>query len=168
MNPEPQTIEDVAPVLVRACKYDGRLHRQWPARLLRHEEPLIVVAGVFSQAVHHPQLGLIARGTMSTEYFWTDRWYNVFRFAAPDGQLCSFYCNINLPPRFDGRTLTFVDLDIDVLVAPDFSYRILDEDEFAAHARRYQYPPAVRRGTRRALAQLLALITARSFPFTQT
>ena len=152
---------------VRICarKFDGRLHREWQARLLSRENSLISVEGVFEEEIRHPQLGIIAPGTFSTEYYWTDRWYSVFRFREPTGELRNYYCNINLPAKFDGSVLTFVDLDIDVLVAPDFSRRILDEDEFAANAALYHYPADVRETVPRALAELNAIIERRDFPF---
>lgn len=77
----------------------------------------------------------------------------------------SFYCNVNQPPSFDGRVLSYVDLDIDVLVAPDLTYQILDEDDFEENSRRYPYPAEVQLNARRALAELVDLIESRSFPF---
>ncbi|HZH89968.1 MAG TPA: DUF402 domain-containing protein [Pyrinomonadaceae bacterium] len=152
-------------VRVRALKFDGKMHREWRARLVSQENSLICVEGVFEEEIRHPQLGIIAPGTLSAEYYWTDRWYSVFRFREPSGELRNYYCNINLPAEFDGSVLTFVDLDIDVLVAPDFSRRILDEDEFAANAARYQYPALVRDTVPRALADLIRVIERRDFPF---
>ena len=154
-----------AHVSVQARKFDGRLHRQWPAQLVEQAGPLVVLDAVFAAEIQHPLLGLIARGTRSTEYYWTDRWYSVFRFRAPDGRLLNYYCNINQPAHFDGAVLSFVDLDIDVLVAPDLSYRVLDEDEFARHATQFNYSPALRAQVHRALKELLALIERREFPF---
>jgi len=152
-------------ITVQARKFDGRLHREWQARLVSQDDSLIVVEGVFEDEIRHPQLGLIAPGTLSTEYYWTSRCYSVFRFRAPGGELRNYYCNINLPAEFDGSVLTFVDLDIDVLVAPDFSLRILDEDEFAVNAARYDYPAAVRAAVPHALAELLSIIERRDYPF---
>ena len=76
-----------------------------------------------------------------------------------------FYCNINMPPRFDGYTLTYVDLDIDVLVEPDLSYRILDLEDFEDNARHYNYPPNVNREAQRAVDELIGMIQTRAFPF---
>jgi protein associated with RNAse G/E len=154
-----------ARILVRSFKYDGRLHREWPAHLTEHAGSLIVLDGVFAEEVHHPLLGHIRAGTHSAEYFWTDRWYSVFRFSEPAGSLRNYYCNINQPVRLNKGILSFVDLDIDVLVAPDFTHTVLDEDEFAAHAARYAYPDALRANVQHALAELLQLIAARAFPF---
>ena len=77
----------------------------------------------------------------------------------------SFYCNVNQPPSFDGRVLSYVDLDIDVLVAPDLTYRILDEDDFEQNSRLYPYPAEVQLNARGALAELVDLIESKSFPF---
>ena len=155
-------------VIVRARKFDGRLHREWQARLVAQTNSLVIVEGVFESEILHPQLGRIAPGTQSTEYYWTDRHYSVFRFREPSGALRNYYCNINLPAEFDGRVLTFIDLDIDVLVAPDFSQRILDEDEFAVNAARYRYPADVRAAVPRALAELTVLIERRHYPFDES
>lgn len=152
-------------IIVRARKYDGREHRSWRARLVSRDARLLWLNATFDEEINHPLLGKIERGTLSVEYYWLDRWYNVFRFHEPSGELRNFYCNINAPPTFDGRVLEFTDLDIDILVAPDLSYRILDEDEFAANAVQFNYPAEVRRKARAALDELIELIETRRFPF---
>ena len=146
-------------------KYDGREHRRWPARIAKTVGPLIVLDAVFDEEIEHDLLGKVSSGTISTEYYWLDRWYNVFRFSNSDRVLQKFYCNINVPPQFDGRVLSYVDLDIDVLVEPDLTYRILDEDDFEQNAQRYGYPEEVQENARRALAEVIGLIESKSFPF---
>ena len=80
---------------------------------------------------------------MSYEFYWLDRWYNVFRFHEPDGQLRNYYCNISLPPRFESSLLEYVDLDIDLLVWPDGNVEVLDREEFQANVARFNYPAEV-------------------------
>lgn len=152
-------------IVVRSLKYDGREHRRWRASLVAREGALIVLSGVFEAEVAHALLGPIRAGTLSTEYFWTDRHYSVFRFTEPGGAHRNFYCNVNTPPTLEGGTLSFVDLDVDVLVAPDFTYQVLDEDEFELHSARYDYPEALRARVRESVAELIALIERRRFPF---
>jgi hypothetical protein len=154
-----------ANITVHACKYDGRVHRRWSARLRERSENLIVLDAEFDAEIRHPLLGTIEVGTKSIEYYWTNRWYNVFRFSTPDGRLRNYYCNINTPAELRENLLVFTDLDIDVLVQPDFSVSVLDEDEFARHAVEFNYPEDVQRQAHNALAELLALIAARRFPF---
>lgn len=150
---------------VQVLKYDGTEHRRWQAYLIERDGPLLVLDAVFDQEIEHDLLGTIASGTISTEYYWLDRWYNVFRFSDRGGALKSFYCNVNMPPSFDGPVLSYVDLDIDVLVKPDFSYQVLDLEDFDENARAYGYPSDVRENAHAALAELVRLIETRSFPF---
>ena len=153
-------------ITVRSFKHGGRPHRSWRARLETREGSLIVLDAFFAEEVRHPTLGTIEAGTPSKEYFWTDRWYSVFRFGAPDGGgLLNFYCNVNTPARLEAGALYFTDLDIDVLVRPDLSYSILDEDEFEIHAELYSYPPEYRERAREALEEIASLVENRKFPF---
>ncbi len=155
-------------IVVRACKYDGALHRTWGAELIRQQGSLVVLDAKFPAEIVHELLGTIASGTHSLEYYWLDRWYNVFRFAQPDGKLRNYYCNVNVPARFDGETLSYVDLDLDILVDPNFSYSILDVEDFERNARLYGYTEEVKTNARQALAELVDLIESRAFPFSDS
>jgi protein associated with RNAse G/E len=158
---------DAGGIVVQVRKYDGTEHRRWPAVVVEQTGPLLILNAVFDKVIEHDLLGTIAAGTISTEYYWLDRWYNVFRFGARDGKFQNFYCNVCVPPSFDGRVLSYVDLDIDVLVKPDFTYQVLDREDFADNALRYGYPVDVQENAHGALAELIGLIESRSFPFDQ-
>lgn len=119
----------------------------------------------FAEDVDHDLLGHISKGTSSTEYYWLDCWYNIFRFGDDAGALRNFYCNVIVPPAFDGRILSYVDLDIDVLVAADLSYKILDVEDFENNARHFAYPEDVKASAFRAVDELISLIEARAYPF---
>ncbi|MDQ2937041.1 MAG: DUF402 domain-containing protein [Acidobacteriota bacterium] len=150
---------------VRASKYDGRLHRTWRAELIHRKGSLVILDGEFDVDIEHALLGTIAAGTSSLEYYWLDRWYSVFRFGLEGGKLRSYYCNVNVPPKFDGQVLSYIDLDIDILVQPDSTYQILDMDEFEKNSALYNYSPEVRENSRRAVAELVQLIETKQFPF---
>jgi uncharacterized protein len=152
-------------IVVSACKFDGKEHRRWSARIASLDRDLLTLDAKFEQEIQHHLLGSIERGTISIEYYWLNRWYNIFRFLHPDGEFRNFYCNVNTPPVFDGRVLSYIDLDIDILVAPDSSYLILDEEEFALNATKYKYPPKLQDRAYRALEELVTLIENRDFPF---
>jgi protein associated with RNAse G/E len=154
-------------ITVRAHKYDGSEHRSWQAEVLRQEGSLIVLDAVFTEEVQHELLGTIERGTLSLEYYWLDRWYNIFRFQQPSGELRSYYCNVNIPPAFDGEVLSYVDLDIDILVNSDLSYSVIDQDEFEQNATAYGYSQEVRNQARLAVQELTHLIETRDFPFSE-
>ncbi|MEO8650029.1 MAG: DUF402 domain-containing protein [Acidobacteriota bacterium] len=152
-------------ITVNSRKIDGIIARHWDCRLLRVCGALIEAQGVFENEVDHAELGIIRRGTISHEYFWTDRWYNVFRFDEPDGTPRGFYCNICKPAEFDGRVLDYVDLDIDILVEPDLTYRIIDVEEYSVNANLMAYSDKLQTHVAAGLAACESHIKKGGFPF---
>lgn len=133
--------------------------------MVEQEDSLIVFVGEFEKEVRHSHLGVIRRGTISYEYYWLDRWFNVFRFHEPGGNLRNFYCNLNMPPKFQDGILDYIDLDIDILVWQNFEVEILDLDEFEENAEKFGYSDDLKEKVHATLDELLAMISLRQFPF---
>jgi protein associated with RNAse G/E len=150
---------------INSRKFDGSIHKTWKANLIERNESLLIFVGEFEKEIKHIHLGVIGRGTISYEFYWLGGWFNVFRFHERDGSLRNFYCNINLPPKFENNILDYVDLDIDVLVWKDFSIEILDTDEFAENSKKYDYSLEIKNKTNQSLKKILELIENRAFPF---
>lgn len=151
-------------ITVNSRKYDGTIRRTWQCQILETHDSLLRLVGEFDGEIQHPDLGQIKKGTVSYEYYWLDRWYNIFQFREPTGELRNYYCNINMLPTFEKDTLDYVDLDIDVLVRPDLSYVVLDRDEFERSAKVFGYPAWLRARVEKALVDLIELIEARQVP----
>ncbi|MBA3769954.1 MAG: DUF402 domain-containing protein [Blastocatellia bacterium] len=152
-------------VTVEALNFDLSLRKSWPARLLKSRGGRIELLGEFDRDINHPELGIIRRGTRSREFFFTDRWYNIFEFTEALGEPLIFYCNIAMPPTFEDSILRYVDLDIDVSVAPDGTAKVLDLDEFYENAERFSYSEELKHRAEVALQELLELIERRSEVF---
>ena len=152
-------------ITVCVLKHDGAEYRRWSASLARHEGDMIVLDAEFDVDVSHEILGEIKQRTRTVEYYWLNRWYNVFRFLKDDGSTRLWYCNINTPPEFKDRVLTYIDLDIDIVVQADFSFQVLDMDEFETNARRYGYSDEEKRQAQKAVDELISMIETRQFPF---
>ena len=152
-------------ITINSRKFDGKIHRSWKCKLVERKDSLLVFVGEFVEEVSHPKLGLIRRGTVSYEYYWLDRWFNVFRFHEPEGDLRNFYCNINLPPKFQDGVLDYIDLDIDVLVWTDFSFEILDLKEFEENAEVFNYTDELKLKVQETQHELLTMLKKRDFPF---
>jgi uncharacterized protein len=165
ISPRMLEIKPPNAIIVQTYKYDGAEHRRWSASVQRQEGSLLVLDATFDEEINHDLIGTITRGTISTEYYWLDRWFNIFRFSAPDGRLQSYYCNINIPPVLDGEVLRYIDLDIDILVQPDLTYRVVDLEDFESNAKRYGYSNEVRASAENALNEVIALIESGAFPF---
>ena len=152
-------------IVINSRKYDGSIHRSWTADLVSSKDTLRVFVGEFADSFVHPELGHIRKGMISYEYYWMDRWYNIFRFHEPDGVFRNFYCNVNMPPEFNGTEMNYVDLDLDLLVSSDWSVKLLDEDEFRQNALRYSYPDALSIKAHEQITALQDMISKREFPF---
>ena len=65
------------------------------------------------------------------EVFFADRWFNIFEIHdREDDHLKGWYCDICKPAKIEETMIKYVDLKIDLIVYPDGSDDVLDEDEF--------------------------------------
>jgi hypothetical protein len=151
--------------IVNSRKYSGEISRSWKVELIEKRESLLIFVGAFEKEIRHPKLGVIRPGTISHEYYWLDRWYNIFKFHEPEGELRNFYCNLNMPPKFENNVLDYIDLEIDVLVSRNFVVEILDRDEFEENSKLFGYPADLIAKTFTTLDEVLEIIENREFPF---
>jgi uncharacterized protein len=152
-------------VVINSRKFNGEIHRSWKADFIENRDSLFVFVGEFDEEIRHSKLGVIRRGTISYEYYWLDRWFNVFKFYEPDGGLRNFYCNLNMPPSFENNVLDYIDLEIDVLVSKNFEVEILDREEFDENSKLFGYSDDLIAKTFETLNELLKIIEMRAFPF---
>lgn len=123
--------------------------------------------GVVIQAYwKHPtkDLGYIRfePGDRFIEYYYTNRWFNIFDISATDGKRKGWYCNVAEPAFIHDDHIEQVDLLLDVWVDPVGRHLLLDEDEFEADTTLNQNQ---RRGARQGLRDLLQMIAAQAEPF---
>ena len=152
-------------IKVNSRKYDGRIDKSWNAKILATNKSLLVLFGKFDKEIKHPDLGVIRRGTMSYEFFWFDCWYNIFRFHEPDGSLRNYYCNVIIPPTFDNQILNYIDLDVDILIWKDFSYLVLDMDEFEKNKLSLSYSDDLVEKVKMTVKDLISMVENKIFPF---
>ena len=101
-------------------------------------------------------------GDQFTEYYYADRWYNIFDIARSDGTRKGWYCNVAEPAHIHVDVIEQIDLLLDVWVNPRGEALILDEDEFAADTMLTQ---AQRIGAQHGLQALLQLLATRQEAF---
>ncbi|XWX03302.1 DUF402 domain-containing protein [Aggregatilineales bacterium SYSU G02658] len=76
---------------------------------------------------------LLKEGDLFIEWFYTDRWYNVFLiYDVDDGHFKGAYCNFTLPAVITEGAIYWDDLALDLWVNPLGQTQLLDEDEYAA------------------------------------
>lgn len=155
----------VESIEVIARDFSGMELKRWTADVREKTEDYLVLAGEFDREIEHSHLGKIASGTVSYEYFWPGRWYNVFRFHEPTGEFRNYYCNINLPPVISSRAVEYVDLDLDVIVDFRGNWKVVDREDFESNAARFVYPADILNAVEASLEELIRSIDRREFPF---
>ena len=73
------------------------------------------------------------QGDRCVEYYYSDRWYNIFTiYDRDDGKIKGWYCNIGMPALIEDGLVSYVDLALDLWVSVNGKQTVLDEDEFEA------------------------------------
>lgn len=101
-------------------------------------------------------------GDRFIEWFYSNRWYNIFEVHTAGNALKGWYCNVAEPATITESTVACRDLLLDLWVAPDGKTHVLDEDEFAADT---HLDAATRAAALRALADLIERVRTRAAPF---
>lgn len=138
--------------------------------LLRATEHVLIVTHEISPANPLTFQGEIVmdRGFRAVWFLFKDQPYDVGRFYRPDGTWTGYYADVLQPVHWSGAdpsTLEpVVDLFLDLWIAPDGQYAVLDEDEFEdAIARRILAPEQIRHA-RRVLDELVRATERSAFP----
>jgi protein associated with RNAse G/E len=158
-------------ITVRATNFDGSLHWEHPAWLKRTDSGLVMTqtaAGLVVKATAHDG-GEFVSPYNTNGHYWPDRWFNVIRLELPGQGLYGYYCNIATPLQFDGATVNYVDLQLDVLVRVEadgsLTQTLEDEDEFLEAKARYGYAEELVSRCYGAAEEVVRMVEAREFPF---
>jgi uncharacterized protein len=101
-------------------------------------------------------------GDLFIEYYYTNRWFNIFEISNASNKRKGWYCNIAEPADILEDQILQKDLLLDVWVDPSGKPLILDEDEFAADI---TLDDRQRQGAQQGLRDLLQIIVAQIEPF---
>jgi protein associated with RNAse G/E len=150
-------------VRVNKLRVDGSVDYAWVGSVLRCDEAGIVLRAEFNVELVEREWATFRRGDVFIEFYYWDRWYNVFQVSEPNGTLKGWYGNVGLPARLDTATgvLEYVDLALDVWARPDGSFVVLDQDEFDALVAEHV---ELAEGAERGREALLALADAARLP----
>ncbi len=142
------------PLVVQKLLYDGEKSYRWTGTLVHRDAEHLFFTAVFAGKGRDLGYVVFEPGDVFYEYYYFDRWYNVFQVYSKDGELKGWYCNVTVPPEVHGDELTFVDLALDVFAYPDQRFLVLDQEEFDELARTTYSPEHVDKA-KEALAELI-------------
>ncbi len=154
--------------LVESRSYDRLPRGSWQAQYI--DEKQLIRSGAGNQSQHDfvalwLPAGTPMRWTTGTralrshclQFFWPQRWYMLSAFYRGD-TLLHTYAMIIQPPTIQLNRLSYVDLDLSVLVQPDMTYEVLTQAEFDHAAELLRYDEDTRISALMALRTLTSSI----------
>lgn len=149
-------------IIIQSFKHDGSLHRSWLDGYVLESDYTAVIVTDKCLVIDYNQRKWITKEPAIC-FFYPDRFYNVIAMIRNDG--IHYYCNIASPFIIDNEALKNIDYDLDVKVAPDYSYKILDEDEYFFHKNIMNYPQDLQHILEKTLNHLLLEIQLKKGAF---
>jgi uncharacterized protein len=149
---------------VTICKLDHTGNETWryTGTILARSATSITVQAYFNLPDTVGEFLTFRRGDRYLEWFYTDRWYNVFEIHdVDDDALKGWYCNVTRPATWDEDSISWSDLALDVWIDPRGNVFLLDEDEFEA----LPIDMETRIQALRAIEDLRGRVNAREIPF---
>ena len=144
-------------------KHDGTLeHTSEEAIVLENNEDYLVCGNGRTKITEKD-----GRSHMTNEpavlFFYKNHWFNII------GQLKKFglfyYCNIASPYIIDGKSIKYIDYDLDLRVFPDGGFRILDRNEYNYHKKTMKYSEELDGIIKSELSHLIEIKRSESGPF---
>lgn len=152
-------------ISIQSTKYDGSLHYNYPAMLVRKDTDLVIAYTPPGMPVKSYR-GAMTTANHSLQLFWADRPYNLHVNWYADWQPRTHYINIASAATWHDGAIRFIDLDLDVIWRAATGEVILDdEDEFLEHQVRFGYPADLIAQTWRGCDEVRALIARCEYPF---
>ena len=154
-----------SPIKVISRKYDGTLRETYTGRLLEQVGPMIRLQVSAGTPIYRGTDRPAVSADNGIEIYFTDRWYNVWHFLEHGINKYLWYSNIATPAKFDGTTLQWIDLDIDVCCHMDGSIQSLDFDEFQENRLKMVCPENLVEQALAAHDEVIQLAKTGAFPF---
>ena len=140
------------------------------AQLLRADRDVVILSHMA-----HPSKPLFLAGQAVIEdgydvvwFLFKGRPYDVGRFYRPDGTWTGYYIDILEPVVWQDDNphsiAPLVDLALDLWIAPDGSFRVLDEDEYAAFVDCGDLTSEQATNARSALNEVISSLKSDNFP----
>ena len=171
-NPKIKAISSVpssqTTVTVRKRKFDNTIKSEWEGEIM----PVHFPDWLF--VLHHPErhLKFSQEGVVRSKRFFLHGFnlnqpLTVLFEYSTKGEFREAKCDAALPATRKGNLIEFTDLDLDLIVKPDFSFYQRDEDQFAKNRKKMKYSKTVVAQARRGMMMAEVLVKTRRFPFNQ-
>jgi len=118
-------------IKVRKKSPAGVVMVEYEGDVLRRDENSVTLEALFTRDDMPFMDVVFKKGDRFVEYYYSDRWYNIFAiYDRDDGKIKGWYCNIGKPALIEAEVVSYVDLALDLWVSVNGKQTVLDEDEF--------------------------------------
>ena len=149
--------------IIHSYKHDGNIHRSWNEAILLDMNDEYMVFGNNRTEVTESDGRCWHTKEPAIMFFYKHCWYNIIGQLKKDG--IYYYCNIASPFLIEGKTIKYIDYDLDLRVFPDGAFKILDRGEYKYHKRIMQYSDDVDRIVKNELSNLIEIVRKKGLPF---
>ncbi len=149
-------------ITIEKYDYSGQFVLSYTGEVLERGESWLCLRAVFER--EDTNLGFVTfrKGDVFIEWFFSDRWYNIFEIHDLDsGRIKGWYCNVTRPATIEETRIAADDLELDVFVMPNGTIILLDEQEFSA----LDLPADERMAALRAIQSLRQQVAGQEGPF---
>jgi predicted RNA-binding protein associated with RNAse of E/G family len=142
-----KTSEAVLRIKVQKKNLSGEVTVEYEGDILRRDEKSVKLEALFTREDMPFMDVIFKKGDRFVEYFYADRWYNIFKIHdRDDGKVKGWYCNIGKPAEIEDAIVSYVDLALDLWVSVNGKQTVLDKDEFEALALNKELSAAALKG----------------------
>ena len=149
------------PVVVSKQKFDGSAKPDWRGDLVEAIGERWLV--VYHEVEHVTALGTVA--TQGIRYYGMREPLTVLASFDAAGKLLCYQCDAALPARIEGRSIAFVDLDLDVIATPALATFVRDQEVFERRRVEMEYSEEAVAAAHEGIVLAQELIAARETPF---
>lgn len=149
-------------IVIQKNDYTGQLVFEYEGDVIEGGSDWVCLRAVFQRP--DVDLGFVTfrPGDVFIEWFFTDRWYNIFQVQdGESARIKGWYCNITRPAELYGGLVRADDLALDVFVKPNGQVVLLDENEFNT----LDLSTEERMAALRAVEMIRKAVTDRESPF---
>ena len=151
---------------IYAYKHDSSFHRIWTrSEMLAETKDYYITYTPKNVRVIECKQSFWRTKEPAVCYFSKKRWFNIIVVFREDEVM--YYCNLASPILKELKSLKYIDYDLDIKVLDDYSYTVLDRNEYNKHMERMQYPSELKQILEKELIVLRQMIETRQDPFNE-
>lgn len=148
---------------IQCYKHDGQLYRNWDKSLIIDVTDDYIVCGNNKVKVTEVDGRKWKTKEPAILFFYKNKWFNIIAQFKSGGIF--YYCNIATPFIIEGKTIKYIDYDIDLRVFPDNTFRVLDKAEYEYHKSKMDYPADIDTIVKFELNNLINMYKEKIGPF---